>query len=86
MTNFGKLNDTYVIFICPFDLLGYKKYRYTFRMTCDEVPGMAMDDGAIRIFLNTHGENDEEVTSELVEFLHYVENSNDNTNEIMSRE
>ena len=82
--NFGKLNDTYVIFICPFDLFGYKKYRYTFRMTCDEVPGMAMDDGAVRIFLNTHGENDDEVPRELVEFLHYVENSNDNTNEIMS--
>ena len=79
-----KLNDTYVIFICPFDLFGYKKYRYTFRMTCDEVPGMAMDDGAVRIFLNTHGENDDEVPRELVEFLHYVENSNDNTNEIMS--
>lgn len=43
-TNFGKLNDTYVIFICPFYLFGYNKYKYTFHMTCDEIPGLRMDD------------------------------------------
>lgn len=83
-TNFGKLNDTYVISICPFDLFGYKKYRYTFRMTCDEVPGLEMNDGAVRIFLNTHGENDDEVPKELAEFLHYMEDSVDNSEEITS--
>lgn len=83
-TNFGKLNDTYVIFICPFDLFGYNKYKYTFSMTCDEIPGLRMDDGAIRIFLNTHGENDNEVSKELIEFLHYVENSTDDIQEIES--
>ena len=67
------MNDTYVIFIAPFDLFGKKKYKYTFRMTCDEVPGMALEDGAVRIFLNSHGENDDEVSPELVEFLHYME-------------
>lgn len=83
-TNFGKLNDTYVIFICPFDLFGYKKYRYTFRMTCDEVPGLVMNDGATRIFLNTHGTNDDEVSKELIEFLHYAENSITDAKEIVS--
>ena len=53
--DFRKLNDTYIIFICPFDLFGHKKYKYTFRMKCDEVAGLEMDDGAVRIFLNTHG-------------------------------
>ncbi len=42
-------------------------------MTCDEVPVMSMNDGAVRIFLNTHGKNDDEVPRRLVEFLHYVE-------------
>ena len=42
-------------------------------MSCDEVPGMSMNDGAARIFLNTHGKNDDEVPRRLVEFLHYVE-------------
>ena len=72
--DFGKMNDVYVIFIAPFDLFGEDKYMYTFRMTCDEVPGMAMNDGVVRIFLNTHGKNDDEVSQGLVEFLHYVEN------------
>ena len=56
--DFGKMNDVYVIFIAPFDLFGKNKYMYTFRMTCDEVPGLSMGDGAVRIFLNTHGKND----------------------------
>lgn len=34
-------------------------------------------DGAHRIFLNTKGENDREVSGELREFLHYVENTTD---------
>lgn len=46
---------------------------YTFQMTCDEVPGLPMDDGAVRIFLNTRGRNDDEVPQGLVEFLHYAE-------------
>ena len=37
--DFGKMNDVYVIFIAPFDLFGQDKYMYTFRMSCDEVPG-----------------------------------------------
>lgn len=80
--NFGRMNDVYIIFIAPFDLFGEKKYMYTFRMTCDEVPGMALNGGAVRIFLNTHGENDDEVSEELVEFLHFVEETPDDDKEI----
>ena len=72
--DFGKMNDVYVIFIAPFDLFGENKYMYTFRMTCDEIPGMAMDDGAVRIFLNTRGENEDEVPAPLVEFFYYADN------------
>lgn len=52
------------------------------RMVCDEVPELSMDDGAVRIFLNTHGENDDEVSPGLVEFLHYVENPEQREKEI----
>ena len=38
-----------------------------------------MEDGAVRIFLNTRGVNRNEVSEELVEFLHYVEHTNDDT-------
>lgn len=75
--DFGKLNDVYVIFISPFDLFGKKKYRYTFRMQCEEIPGLTLKDGATRIFLNTHGQNPEEVPAELVEFLNYVEHTSE---------
>jgi predicted transposase/invertase (TIGR01784 family) len=36
-----------------------------------------MDDGAIRIFLNTKGTNKDDVPAELVEFLNYVDSKPD---------
>ena len=45
-------------------------------MTCKEEPGLDLEDGAERIFLNTRGTNPEEVSPELVELLHYMENTN----------
>ena len=67
------------IIIAPFDIFGYEKYQYTFEMRCREVPELAMEDGAIRIFLNTHGKNPEEINPELVELLHYMEHTNQKT-------
>ena len=49
---------------------------YTFRMACKEEPGLELEDGAVRIFLNTHGTNENEVSPELVELLNYMENTN----------
>ena len=40
---------------------------------------LCLNDGAVRIFLNTRGTNDEETRPELVELLHYIENSTDET-------
>jgi len=34
---------------------------------------LALNDGALRIFLNTKGTNDHEVSRELIDFLHYIE-------------
>ena len=36
-----------------------------------------MEDGATRIFLNTRGKNDGEISRELRDFLHYVEQTSD---------
>jgi hypothetical protein len=36
-----------------------------------------LDDGATRIFLNTHGKNDSEVSQELIDLLHYIESTCD---------
>ena len=74
--DYTKLNNVYIIVITPYDVFGQGKYRYTFRMACREEPGLDLEDGAERIFLNTRGTNHEEVSPELVELLHYMENTN----------
>ena len=73
--NFNQMNDTCIIMITPFDLFGEGRYQYTFRSRCDENPALSMEDGAIRIFLNSHGKNPEEVSPELTEFLKYMEST-----------
>ena len=73
--DFNKMNDVYIILIAPFDLFGEGKYMYTFQMTCQESFSVLLNDGATRIFLNPHGTNPEDVSPELVELLHYIENT-----------
>lgn len=74
--NFNELKDVCVIMITPFDLFGLNRYFYTFVPSCKEEE-LELGDGAVRIFLNTHGKNDDEITPELREFLHYVEFGDD---------
>ncbi len=66
------LPDAYVVFICDYDPVGIKKYKYTFDHICREAPGYMLEDGSHTIFLSTKGENDSEVPEELVRFLKYV--------------
>lgn len=75
--NYNALNTSYIIVIMSFDLFGYGKYRYTFLPQCQEVPELCLKDGSMRIFLSTEGKNDDEVSEELVDFLHYIKNSTD---------
>lgn len=72
---FQRLNPVYIILICPFDLFGHGLYRYTFHMQCKEVPGLSLQDGAVRIFLNTRGQHTEGVSEELIELLRYMEHT-----------
>lgn len=75
--DFNTLNNTCIIMITPFDLFGKGKYCYTFRSYCEEDKSIAMEDGAVRIFLNTRGTNDDEISQELRDFLHYVEHEDE---------
>ncbi len=75
--SYNLLKDSYIIMITPFDLFGYGKYQYTFVPICQEEPGCILEDGAVRIFLNTRGTNPEEVPQELVDLLHYLEHTTD---------
>jgi len=71
---YDELTDTYIIFICPFELpmLGGKRHIYTFRNRCDEDNAVIMPDGATKIFLSTKGTLDD-VTPDVKAFLDYVD-------------
>lgn len=78
-TDYNKLNNVTVIMIAPFDLFGEGKFKYTFKMMCEENSQIALEDGATRIFLNTRGTDSAGISSELVELLHFIENTDDET-------
>ena len=84
--SYNALNNTYIIMIMPFDLFGKGRYQYTIKAFCEEDKEVQMQDGATRIFLNTHGKNQEEVRPELIEFLNYVENTNELQEEMFRSE
>ena len=73
--NLPRRSRLYQSMIAPFDLFGKDLYRYTFRMRCDEDPGIDLDDGAARIFLNTRGKDPLGVSEELIELLRYIEHT-----------
>ena len=75
--DFSNMKDCYSIIIAPFDLFGKDLYQYTFQMTCNET-GQTLDDGAVRIFFNTHGKNPEAISPELRELLYYMEHTTEN--------
>lgn len=75
---FDKMNPLYIIIICNYNPYGKKKYCYTFDNQCKEVPGLRLGDEVTKLLLSTKGENEEEVSKELVDFLHYVTESNEN--------
>ncbi len=73
---FAALKPVYVVFICTFDPFGKGLYRYTFENRCLE-RDFALGDEAVRVFLSTKGTNDGEVPEELVNLLHYLEDTTD---------
>lgn len=75
--NFNKLPDACFILIAPFDIFGKGLYRYTFIGTCQECPELKLNDGAVRIFINTRGAKQEGFSREFLEFMEYIEETTD---------
>ena len=75
--DYNALKDSYLIMIAPFDLFGKGLFRYDFEMICKNDSELSLNDGAHRIFLNTRGINDEGISEELIDLLHYIEHSNE---------
>ena len=69
--SYKKLKPSYVIFICSFDVFNKGRHIYTFENTCREDNSVFLEDGAVKIFLNADGKQDD-VSKELKAFLDYV--------------
>lgn len=74
---FDKLKSLFIIVICDYDPYGMKKHCYTFESRCKEQPDLLLGDEVTKLFLSTKGENEDEVSKELVDFLHYITESNE---------
>ena len=79
--DFNNIKNTTIIMITPFDLFGLGKYIYPFEYACTAFPELKLDDGAKRIFINTHGKNDEDVSREFLALMKFIEyNENEDIN------
>ena len=65
------LNQSFVIFICNFDLFGKGRHIYTFKNICAEDTYIHLKDETTKIFLNAKGKMDD-ASPELKAFLNYV--------------
>ena len=68
---YKSLGESYVIFICTFDIFGYGYQVYDFEMVCKRNSAIKLNDQTHRIFLCTEGD-DEEISDEVKNFLDYV--------------
>ena len=66
------LKPSYVIFICTFDPFGLGRHIYTFENRCSEDIALTLNDGTVKIILNTKGTLDD-VSPEMKRLLDYVD-------------
>ena len=70
---YRNLPDNILIFICTFDPFDRNFPRYTFQYTCDEDSDLKLQDGSLRIFLNTTANQLENLDQKLQAFYHYLQ-------------
>ena len=75
---YNNLAKSYIIFICTFDLFNRGRHRYTFETVCKEDNSLKLEDEANKIVLNTKSVM-KDLSDELIDFLNYVEHSDDKT-------
>lgn len=68
---YRNLKPSYIIFLCPFDLFGKGRHKYTFRNLYKEDTTFALKDETTKLFLNAKGKQ-EDVSQELKVFLDYM--------------
>ena len=68
-TRYKQLPSTVIIFITQEDIFKKDRAMYTFTEQCQEIPGMELEDGTKKIFLNMSSKNGR---PELVSLLQYM--------------
>ncbi len=71
-TRYWHLPSTVIIFITQEDIFGQDRAMYTFTEQCEEVPGLHLEDGTRKIFLNMSSRNGR---PEQVSLLQYMKDS-----------
>ncbi|UTC66637.1 MULTISPECIES: Rpn family recombination-promoting nuclease/putative transposase [unclassified Treponema] len=69
--SYSNLNDSFIIFICLFDVIGQKRPVYTFENICLEDKNISLQDGTKKIIINAEAFKKTE-NGELKEFLKYL--------------
>ena len=75
--DFNLLNESCFILIAPFDIFGRGLYRYTFEGVCRECPDLKLEDGALKVFINTKGKNREDFSKDFLDFMEYIGKTTD---------
>ena len=70
--DYNHLKKSYVIFICTFDPFGLGRHIYTFENRCSEDIALTLNDGTVKIILNTKGTLDD-VSPEMKKLLNYID-------------
>ena len=68
---YNDLNDSFIIFICLFDVLGKNRSVYTFENICLEDKNISLQDGTKKVIINADAFNNTK-NKELKEFLEYL--------------
>ncbi len=82
-TRYRELPSTYIIFITQEDIFGKDQAKYTFTEQCEEVPGLHLEDGTVKLFLNMASKRGDPV---LVSLLQYMKLSRLDNPEILVRD
>ena len=82
-TKYKHLPSTIIIFITRDDIFRCDSAMYTFTEQCEEVPGLHLDDGTKKIFLNMTSRNGR---PELISLLQYMKNTTLDNPEIIVKD
>ena len=69
--DYTEAKQSYIIFICDYDEFGLGRHIYTFENVCQEVPTLKLNDGTIKMVLNTTS-TDDDVDKNIKELLGYI--------------